>query len=231
MDETGSAPLAFGDAELFRLTRDTTWWCEPVAQDWNDIRAHLLMLYSLAKHINWPDPREPRPIRPPLCVEIGTRHGISTLALLMAMRETGGKLLSVEIDEYWAGVARERIQAADLTQWWTMNIANSDDFAADCPEGIDLLWIDGDHSLQQVTKDLRNYAPKVRKGGLICMHDYFDDIAATHPGEVATALSSALVSEEWAQPRGSLQVLTLPYSYGFTIIQKTWFSKGPDAIR
>jgi predicted O-methyltransferase YrrM len=36
---------------------------------------------------------------------------------------------------------------------------------------VDFLFIDGDHSLEGVTADYRDYAPLVRPGGLIAFHD------------------------------------------------------------
>ena len=35
-----------------------------------------------------------------------------------------------------------------------------------------VVWIDADHSEESVTKDIKNYLPKVKKGGIICGHDY-----------------------------------------------------------
>ena len=41
-------------------------------------------------------------------------------------------------------------------------------------EGVlDFVFIDGEHSLQAVRDDLRWWAPKVRKGGVVAGHDYF----------------------------------------------------------
>lgn len=37
---------------------------------------------------------------------------------------------------------------------------------------IDLLWIDGDHSYEGLATDLDDWAPLVRRGGLIAGHDY-----------------------------------------------------------
>jgi predicted O-methyltransferase YrrM len=37
---------------------------------------------------------------------------------------------------------------------------------------IDLLYIDGGHEEAQVTGDLENFAPKIRKGGLMILDDY-----------------------------------------------------------
>jgi len=39
---------------------------------------------------------------------------------------------------------------------------------------IDLLFIDGDHSYQQVKRDLINYWPKIKMGGILLGHDYVE---------------------------------------------------------
>jgi hypothetical protein len=41
-----------------------------------------------------------------------------------------------------------------------------------CPDGIDLLFIDGDHRFKGVTKDFENYFPMVNSGGVIVFDDY-----------------------------------------------------------
>lgn len=40
------------------------------------------------------------------------------------------------------------------------------------PDGIDLLFIDGDHRYSAVKQDIELYAPKVRSGGIVSGHDY-----------------------------------------------------------
>jgi predicted O-methyltransferase YrrM len=37
---------------------------------------------------------------------------------------------------------------------------------------VDLLFIDGDHSYEAVTADLKTYLPKVKGGGLLILHDW-----------------------------------------------------------
>ena len=37
---------------------------------------------------------------------------------------------------------------------------------------IDFLFIDGDHSYKAVKADLKAWYPKVKKGGVMCGHDY-----------------------------------------------------------
>ncbi len=38
---------------------------------------------------------------------------------------------------------------------------------------IDLCFIDGNHEYQYVYDDIKNYLPKIKKGGIICGDDYF----------------------------------------------------------
>lgn len=39
-------------------------------------------------------------------------------------------------------------------------------------ESIDFIYIDGCHRYENVKQDLNNYYPKIKKGGMICGHDY-----------------------------------------------------------
>jgi predicted O-methyltransferase YrrM len=40
------------------------------------------------------------------------------------------------------------------------------------PENIDFIFIDGHHTYEQVQKDIANYYPKVRTGGVFSGHDF-----------------------------------------------------------
>jgi hypothetical protein len=37
---------------------------------------------------------------------------------------------------------------------------------------LDMVFIDGDHTRKGVTRDIENYLPKIKPGGVICGHDY-----------------------------------------------------------
>ncbi len=37
---------------------------------------------------------------------------------------------------------------------------------------IDMVWIDGGHSFDDVYKDIKYWGPLLKVGGLICGHDY-----------------------------------------------------------
>jgi hypothetical protein len=49
----------------------------------------------------------------------------------------------------------------------------SDEAIKDIPDNIDFAYIDGDHTYEQVKKDLVNYYRKLKKGGYLCGHDAF----------------------------------------------------------
>ncbi len=56
---------------------------------------------------------------------------------------------------------------------YTIHKAYSQDVANKFENGsLDFLFIDGDHSFEGCVLDLINYVPKVRKGGLVAVHDY-----------------------------------------------------------
>jgi len=52
----------------------------------------------------------------------------------------------------------------------------SDDAALDFEhESIDMVFIDGNHSYEYVLRDMENWTPLVRKGGIVAGHDYVTD--------------------------------------------------------
>ena len=51
---------------------------------------------------------------------------------------------------------------------------SSDDFAKTIPDNyLDFIFIDGDHSYEGALKDIANYYPKVKSGGIFAGHDYY----------------------------------------------------------
>jgi len=76
----------------------------------------------------------------------------------------------VEKQEEWKEIARLRI---DKYQDRVIKIIDTSDNAVILtPNEVDLVWIDGDHSPEQIKKDLINYYPKVKIGGIFGGHDY-----------------------------------------------------------
>lgn len=46
-------------------------------------------------------------------------------------------------------------------------------------QSVDFCFIDGDHTYEAMSEDLRTWFPKIRNGGIIGGHDYINDL---HPG-------------------------------------------------
>jgi len=47
---------------------------------------------------------------------------------------------------------------------------------------VDFVYIDGDHSYEQCKKDIINYLPLVRSGGILAGHNYHKKENSAHPG-------------------------------------------------
>ena len=102
-------------------------------------------------------------------LEIGTRYGVSTAALLCGVKKNGGHVWSVDINPTCAELYRDDPN-------WTFLCADSKDVTGVMERvnqwPIDVLFIDGDHSKEGFTSDLYGYHPYVRRdGGLILVHD------------------------------------------------------------
>ena len=210
--------IQWGDAELLALTRSTSF--ATPAGDWSDSRGHLLLFYHIAKWVNWPEPETPQAIRRPLVLEIGVREGPSSLALLTAMRETGGKLISLECDAEVAAVARQVVERAGLMPWWQLEVARSEDYAASVTDPLDVLVIDGDHSEKQVRLDVEHYAHKVRPNGFILFHDYWSDAGCRQQPVSPPFPSDVSVVVEELRATGDYEVLVMPWSFGLAVCRK-----------
>lgn len=125
--------------------------------------------------------------------EIGSWMGRSTFVLASAfkLRSRSARLLCIDPldgsgDSASAPLYESEIAALDVPLeevfWRNMrrrgvadNIelirARSSEASGMVPKRIDFLFIDGDHSVSAVTKDFELYAPRIREGGFIALHD------------------------------------------------------------
>jgi SAM-dependent methyltransferase len=117
-------------------------------------------------------------------VELGCRYGSSTTAFLAGLQERGGHLYSIDIAD--DDVKHTRKQLGDHPQWTFIRGDSHDaDVAAQVP-AIDVLLIDSLHTYDQVKGELALWAPKVKSGGRILLHDW-----EVYPGIVQ-------IVREWA---------------------------------
>lgn len=102
-------------------------------------------------------------------VEFGTSKGISALCISLALRKTGGKLLTYEIDPDTVAIARKNFKRAGVAEIVTVVEGDAHEKARNLKGPIDLVFIDADKEgyLDYLQKTL----PLVRPGGLICAHN------------------------------------------------------------
>ncbi|NUS01509.1 MAG: class I SAM-dependent methyltransferase [Nonomuraea sp.] len=169
--------------------------------------------------------------RGPIC-EIGTYCGKSAIYLGAAARHVGSVVVTVdhhrgseEIQPGWAyhdptlmdprfgkmdslPVFRRTIAAAGLEDEVIAVVGRSDRVAALWNTPLGLLFIDGGHSEEPVTRDYAGWAPHVTEGGALVFHDIYPDPAdgGQAPYRVyQRALASGAFQEVAVE--GSLRVL------------------------
>ena len=102
-------------------------------------------------------------------VEIGTSNGYSGLWLLMALRTTGGKLTTFEIDPEKVRLATNNFKKAGMDHLATIIEGDAHEEVKRLKGPIDLLFIDADK--EGYLDYLNKLLPLVRPGGLIVSHN------------------------------------------------------------
>lgn len=139
----------------------------------SDIQHHLPLLFSSARGT---------------VVELGTRSGLSTAALLAGVEIRGGHVTSIDIADC-SHLYRGH------TQWTFIQSDSTAPYIADrvLDDGqrIDVLFIDTEHTYQQAKLELNYWSPRMRDTGVILMHD-----TETFPGVKRAAIEFAR-SQDW----------------------------------
>jgi caffeoyl-CoA O-methyltransferase len=102
-------------------------------------------------------------------VEIGTSNGYSGIWFCLALKTTGGKLTTHDIDEGRASLARENFRRAGVDDIVTLVMGDAHETVTRIKEPIDILFLDADKS--GYTDYLKKLLPLVRPGGLILSHN------------------------------------------------------------
>lgn len=125
---------------------------------------------------------------PARSLEIGTNYG-GTLLLLCNLSAPGATIISVDLPSgrFGGGYPRRKIPLFRKfpKPGQQLHLIRADSHLQETKERIlrilegeslDYLFLDGDHTYEGVRRDFEMYAPLVRSGGLIALHD----IAAHH---------------------------------------------------
>ncbi|MHC4063895.1 MAG: O-methyltransferase [Planctomycetota bacterium] len=102
-------------------------------------------------------------------VEIGTSNGYSGIWLCLALRATGGRLTTYEINAERAALARENFKRAGVDQIVTLVEGDAHEEVPKLKDAIDLLFLDADK--KGYIDYLDKLLPLVRPGGLIVAHN------------------------------------------------------------
>jgi len=114
----------------------------------SDIVEHLPYFVELAQHAQ-------------TVIELGVRTGVSTVAWLYGLEQSGGHLWSVDIAPAPSLPSRQ----------WTFILGDDLDVVGQLPDEVDVVFIDTSHHYQRTLDELAAYLPKVRSGGTIVLHD------------------------------------------------------------
>ena len=113
-------------------------------------------------------------------VEIGVWHGVTTAVLRQAMAPEGelwavdpfppGRL-GVSLQRPIARGEVGRVRNGAVRWIRTTGEAAAALYRAERAPGVDLIFIDGDHSYDGLVRDWRAWSPLVAPGGVVCLHD------------------------------------------------------------
>ena len=122
-------------------------------------------------------------------LEIGTSNGYSGIWLAMALRKTGGKLITLEVDTERHALAQNNFQATGLADVIDSRLADALIEIQTLQGPFDLVFIDA--WKPDYIRYLKAVLPKVRSGGVIAAHNVdshpqimqdFLSAVKTHPG-------------------------------------------------
>jgi caffeoyl-CoA O-methyltransferase len=105
-------------------------------------------------------------------LEIGTSNGYSGIWIASGMRETGGHLLTLEIDEERAQLARDNFLAAGVSEYVTFRRADALEEIPRLKGPFDFVLIDAAKS--DYVRYLQMVLPLVPEGGVVVAHNVSD---------------------------------------------------------
>jgi caffeoyl-CoA O-methyltransferase len=107
-------------------------------------------------------------------LEIGTSTGHSTVWIAWAMSKTGGKLVTIEIDERRHRIARQNLEAAGLSAYVDARLGDAHDIVKELPGPFDFVFSDADKDwYTQYFKDLEG---KMTVGGCFTAHNVLNEM-------------------------------------------------------
>jgi predicted O-methyltransferase YrrM len=106
--------------------------------------------------------------------ELGVRGGISTIAWLMGLEQTNGRLWAIDINPAPFDHSRMTfVQGDDCDQAVIDQV----------PDDLDILFVDSSHLYSHTAMEIERWTPKVGDGGCIVFHDTAEERFDHHPDD------------------------------------------------
>lgn len=138
-------------------------------------------------------------------VEIGTSNGYSGIWQCLALKATGGKLTTFEIDARRAAMARENFKKAGVEDLVTLVEGDAHEKVAQVEGPVDILFLDADK--EGYLDYLNKLLPKLRPGGLVIGHNI-------NPGQSDPEFVKAVTTNP------DLETLILNHTGGISVTMK-----------
>jgi caffeoyl-CoA O-methyltransferase len=151
-DEIRNNKILDAQVEKFLESRKGTW------HDWNIPYSDGKVLYDLVIKNNYNK-----------ALEIGTSTGLSAIWIAWALSKTGGRLITIEIDEGRYKRALANVKEAGLSEYIEARLANAHELVEKLEGPFDFVFVDADKEWS------KNYfmaiAPKLEVGGCFTAHN------------------------------------------------------------
>ena len=126
--------------------------------DWNVPEVDGRVLYDLILKNNFKK-----------AVDIGTSTGHSAIWMAWALSKTGGKLITIEIDERRYKEALKNFEKAGLSQYIDARLGDAHELVKELEGPFDFVFSDADKGWY--TNYFKDIAPKMRVGGCFTAHN------------------------------------------------------------
>jgi predicted O-methyltransferase YrrM len=144
-----------------------------------------------------------------LIVEVGASYGYSTIWLADAARETGGRVLSLELSQDKVKYGRERLARAGLDSYVEFRLGDARDSLASLAGPFDFVLIDLWKDLYIPCFDL--IYPRLRAGGFI---------AADNMLQPENTVAHANAYREYVRTKPDLETVLLPVGSGVELTRR-----------
>ena len=116
-------------------------------------------------------------------LEVGTSTGHSAVWIAWALSKTGGKLITIEIDEDRYRQALANFKEAGILEYIDARNADAHQLVKDLPGPFDFVFIDADKDWY--TNYARDLIPKIEPGGCIAAHNVEERAPAYRGGYIS----------------------------------------------